>query len=82
MWYSVRAALPGEGGDAGAGGGQRAPAAGGDPHVSSGGSAQRPLPPGFGELPDWSAAGPTQGTTNVLLLWVQKIQTSLTSHIF
>lgn len=54
-------AFPGEGGGSGAGGSQRATAAGGDAHGSCGGSAQRPPPPGSGELPDRTAAGPTQG---------------------
>lgn len=56
------AAFPGQGGSSGAGGSQWAPAAGGDPHGPCRGSPQRPAPAGFGELPDWAAAGPTQGT--------------------
>ena len=59
---SMLAAFPGEGGGAGAGGGQRAPAAGGDPHGPGGGSAERPASPGSGELPDRPATGPTSGT--------------------
>lgn len=55
------AAFPGKGGSPGAGGSQRASTAGGDPHGQGGGSAQRPPPPGIGELPDCPAAELAQG---------------------
>ena len=44
------AAFPGEGGVSGAGSGQREAAAGGDAHGQGGSHAQRPPPPGPGEL--------------------------------
>lgn len=57
----LRAALPGHGGVPGGRGGQWEAATGGDSPGPRGGHAERPAPPGPGELPGGPAGGPTQG---------------------